>query len=407
MTNLPIRVDPEFRDLIPPLASEERQGLEDSIKREGRLLSPLIAWEEENILLDGHNRYDICDLLGISYPVEYISLPDREAAKDWIDKNQVSRRNLSPDQLSILRGRIYNRKKKSVGGDRGNQHTKVAGDQNDPLALPKKTAEKIAKQLGVGEATIKRDGAFAAAVEKLKIVAPELEKKVISGTSAPKAAITKAAKILETNPDAAKAILSGEKKVADVVREEKRQEYQKRVEAVKAAPAATTPDTLPTLVLADPPWKYDFSATENRDIENHYDTAAVSELAMHTPKTADDCVLLLWATAPKLTEAIDLLKAWGFEYKTSAMWDKEIIGCGYWFRGQHELLLVGVKGKVNPPDNSVRVSSVFREKRTEHSKKPLCVYEWIENAFPFSTKLEMYCRNPRAGWQTFGNEVSL
>jgi N6-adenosine-specific RNA methylase IME4 len=159
------------------------------------------------------------------------------------------------------------------------------------------------------------------------------------------------------------------------------------------------------LILSDPPWRYDFSETESRKIENQYETADVPEIEKHIPPSNDNCILLLWATAPKLQEAFTVMKAWGFEYKTCAVWDKVNIGMGYWFRGQHEILLVGTKGKVSPPADFLRVSSVFTEKRTKHSKKPECVYKWIEDTFPSLKKLEMYCRTPRAGWSVWGNEV--
>ena len=106
-----------------------------------------------------------------------------------------------------------------------------------------------------------------------------------------------------------------------------------------------------------------------------------------------------------MREAFEVMDGWGFEYKTHAVWDKEKIGMGYWFRGQHELLLVGTKGKVSPPAPEHRVSSVFREARRAHSEKPDCVYEWIEAAFPHLLKLEMYYRRPREGWLVFGNEA--
>lgn len=163
--------------------------------------------------------------------------------------------------------------------------------------------------------------------------------------------------------------------------------------------------TLPNLVLADPPWRYDFAETDSRQIENQYPSATVDEIVDHRPETAPDCVLFMWATVAKLREALEVMDGWGFEYKTHAVWDKEKIGMGYWFRGQHELLLVGTKGKASPPDPENRVSSVFREPRGAHSAKPECVYQWIESAFPSHTKLEMYCRNPRDGWAVFGNEA--
>jgi len=163
---------------------------------------------------------------------------------------------------------------------------------------------------------------------------------------------------------------------------------------------------LPSVVLADPPWRYDFAETDNRQIENQYPSATIDEIIAHRPETQPDCVLLLWGTVAKLREAFEVLDGWGFEYKTHAVWDKEKIGMGYWFRGQHELLIVATKGKMSPPEQADRVSSVFREVRGKHSAKPECVYQWIEQAFKAHTKLEMYCRAPRAGWLVFGNEAA-
>jgi len=104
----------------------------------------------------------------------------REEAADWIDANQLGRRNLSPEQMSLLRGRRYNRTKKAHGGAREASH------QNEDL----KTAERLAKQYGVGKATIERDGKFAEAVEVLG-----LQSEVAAGAvDAPKQAIVQAAK---------------------------------------------------------------------------------------------------------------------------------------------------------------------------------------------------------------------
>jgi ParB/RepB/Spo0J family partition protein len=160
----------------------------------------------------------------------------------------------------------------------------------------------------------------------------------------------------------------------------------------------------PQLVLADPPWRYDFAQSDSRQIENQYPSATVDEIIAHKPDTEADCVLLLWATVAKLPEAFEILNGWGFDYKTHAVWDKQKIGMGYWFRGQHELLIVATKGRISPPAEQHRVSSVFSEPRGKHSAKPECVYQWIEAAFPGLVKLEMYCRSPREGWLVEGNE---
>ena len=163
------------------------------------------------------------------------------------------------------------------------------------------------------------------------------------------------------------------------------------------------------IILADPPWRYDFNETpEMREIENQYPTATVEEIIAHAPASAAiDSILFLWATAPKIREALEVMAGWGFEYKSHAIWDKQHIGMGYWFRGRHELLLVGVKGDAKPPPEAARVASIFSEPRVGHSIKPQCVYSWIEETFPLATKLEMYCRTTRTGWDPWGNEVGM
>lgn len=119
------------------------------------------------------------------------------------DMNQLARRNLTPDQMSLIRGRRYNRTKKPHGGDRRSES--VSSDQNDLL----KTAEKLAIEHGVSAPTIRRDSQFAAAVEKVKEIDPEINKKVATGNSPPKKDVINAAKILEENPEEAQRILSG------------------------------------------------------------------------------------------------------------------------------------------------------------------------------------------------------
>ncbi len=184
---------------------------------------------------------------------------------------------------------------------------------------------------------------------------------------------------------------------------------QERLDAERTAAKKPSCDAVGVL-LADPPWQYDFSETTSREIENQYPTATPEEIALHLgewgPDLNGDCVLFLWATAPKLREALFVMEAWEFDYKTHAVWDKERLGMGYWFRGQHELLLVGTRGSFSPPDAEDRVSSVFRERRdNKHSKKPMCVYEALEQMFPDATKFEMYQREPREGWLGGGNEL--
>jgi len=158
------------------------------------------------------------------------------------------------------------------------------------------------------------------------------------------------------------------------------------------------------LIYADPPWRYEHSKTESRAVENQYPTMDLNDIkAMEVPCT-DDCILFLWATSPKLGEAMEVMEAWGFTYKTCAIWDKEKIGMGYYFRQQHELLLVGMKGTINAPEPANRVSSVYREKRKGHSSKPEYFYGLIQKMYPNLKKIELFCRTPKNGWATWGNQ---
>ena len=159
------------------------------------------------------------------------------------------------------------------------------------------------------------------------------------------------------------------------------------------------------IIYADPPWRYDFSETDTRKIENHYSTMSLQEIKNLSPPSEDNCILFLWATAPKIIEAIDVIQAWGFEYKTQLIWDKEIIGMGYWFRGQHEILMVATKGNVSPPEQSKRISSVFRERRKKHSKKPDTIRILINNWYPDKSKIELFARDTFYGWDTHGNQA--
>lgn len=184
------RIDPEFRDRIPGLSEEEFRGLEADILADGQIFDALKVWKEEGILLDGHHRYTVAQKHGMAYPVTYVSLPDRETALDWIDRHASDQRNMDPDAKALVRGRRYNFEKKRHGGQERFDSPK---GHSDPL---ENTAQTLASELGVSEKTIKRDGQFAEAVEKLGI-----SQEVTSGKlEASRSDVVKVAKALPENP---------------------------------------------------------------------------------------------------------------------------------------------------------------------------------------------------------------
>lgn len=169
-----LNIDQEYKALIPPLSAEEFAQLEANILRDG-CLHPIVTWEET--IIDGHNRYAICKKHDLPFKIITMEFANRDEAMDWMDTNQLGRRNLSPVDFKLALGRRYNRTKKVVTNPSGkNQHDEVK-DQND--LQPQNTAAKLAAQHGVSEATVKRAGKLAEAVE----AHPEIKEAIASGKS--------------------------------------------------------------------------------------------------------------------------------------------------------------------------------------------------------------------------------
>ena len=159
------------------------------------------------------------------------------------------------------------------------------------------------------------------------------------------------------------------------------------------------------VIYADPPWKYNFSPSKISSVDRYYDTISLEKLKCLQVPSEDNSVLFLWVIAPKLLEGLDLLKSWGFQYKTNAVWDKDRVGMGYWFLGQHELLLVGTKGKFSPPKAKWRVSSIYVENTRKHAKKPDYFRDLILRSYRNESKIELFSRQKTDGWDCWGNEV--
>ena len=125
-----LQIDPEFRDKIPPLTEAEFQQLRENILADGEVYEPIITWNDT--IVDGHNRWRvICenwDLLKDHYRVKAMTFTDKWDALDWMCKKQLGRRNLTDEQRTVLIGKMYEARKKSVGGTGANQHTKEQMD---------------------------------------------------------------------------------------------------------------------------------------------------------------------------------------------------------------------------------------------------------------------------------------
>lgn len=200
-----------------------------------------------------------------------------------------------------------------------------------------------------------------------------------------------------------------------------RLERRAKQRKVKLKPNPKLPDGQFAVIYADPPWQYDFVQVNDWGVEAHYDTLALEKIKKYKDgqgvpiqdKFAKTAVLFLWATPPKLRDAMEVIEAWGFQYITQAVWVKNRLGMGYWWMQKHELLLLAKRGNFPAPKTGFRPPSIIKARWNGHSKKPACVYRMIEKMCPVPEiinndtdyYLECFARGPkRKHWAGFGHE---
>lgn len=205
-----------------------------------------------------------------------------------------------------------------------------------------------------------------------------------------------------------------------------------KAEAEKRTKQAGIPDLYPELpsetfdiIYADPPWHYNgklqFDKTSvARDKLDRNQKIFISSAAFKYPtlKTAelvqipiadiakDDCLLFMWSTNPHLEQAIQLGKAWGFEYKTVAfVWNKMVHNPGKYTLSNCELCLVFKRGRIPSPRGARNIQQLIHVPRGEHSQKPIEVMRAIEKMFPVQRRIELFARRKLDGWHTWGLDM--
>ena len=178
-----LTIDPEFAGKIPPLREEEMKQLEENILADGVVINPLIVWN--GVIVDGHNRYHILQKHPeIQFTTYEKQFPDRYAAIAWICKNQLGRRNLTPQQFKYLIGQQYEAEKVSHGGDRKSDQQK-SSVQNEHLIEREKTSQRIANESNVSASFVRRSECFAKGVDAAEEVAPGIKQEILTGSIKP------------------------------------------------------------------------------------------------------------------------------------------------------------------------------------------------------------------------------
>jgi N6-adenosine-specific RNA methylase IME4 len=182
-------------------------------------------------------------------------------------------------------------------------------------------------------------------------------------------------------------------------------------EADHGARIAAVPDQKFGVIYADPLWRSEPYSRENgldRAADNPCAAMDLDAITTLQVPAANDAVLFLWATAPMLPQALEVMAAWGFEYKSNIVWIKNQTDTGYWFDNKHELLLVAARGRNIPAAvSSDQYKSVIEAPIGEHFAKPAIFRAMIETLFPNIPKIELFARGGSIdGWTRWGNEVT-
>ena len=173
------------------------------------------------------------------------------------------------------------------------------------------------------------------------------------------------------------------------------------------------------IIYADPCWNYKGQTqhggkktSDTGGAKKHYPTMTLKELIQLKPLidgfADNDCLLFMWTSSPHLDQAIDLLKAWGFDYSTIGfVWDKQRVNPSFYTMSQIEICLIGKrkKGKIPKPRGARNVRQFISELRGRHSEKPAQTRTRIESMFPTQDKIELFARERVDGWDAWGNEV--
>jgi N6-adenosine-specific RNA methylase IME4 len=369
------------------MQGREFEALVEDVRLHG-VREPIVLYEDA--ILDGRNRYRAARQAGIECPTGEWQGEDPVA---FVMSLNLHRRHLDESQRAM------------VAANLANMPTHRPASNGKSANLPT-SQDSAAKMLSVSPRSVRHAVAVKDRAE------PELRAAVEQGHIAVSVA-AKAAKLsAKLQREVAKRAVKGEvNAAAKAVKQETRKEREKTLGAQQLA----LPDKKYGVILCDNEWRFETWSEEgmDRSADNHYPTSSLDALkARDVPSIAADvCTLFMWTTVPMLVQALEVMKAWGFDYKSQMVWvkksnpDDKAQGTGYWFRNQHEILLLGTKGEPPTPAMGTQAVSILYAPVGAHSAKPVEVLELIERYFPTLPKIELNRRGPaRAGWAAWGNE---
>lgn len=368
--------------LIPQMTDGERADLMQNIGSQGQRETIKVF---QGQIVDGRERYEVCKALGLTPRVEEIVLPEGMSVKEVVLSFNYHRRHLTEGQKAMIAARMATT---SLGC-------------NQSTATGQVTQQQAAQACQTSADSLQRAKAV------LAFGNDSLIQSVVEGRldvfNAVKIAKDGANKGTDLSRLSGAELRAMAKATVSHLTTAKVDALKARVEKLRQGNKPLPVGKKFGLIYADPAWDY-LPAHEVG-----YPTMSVTEIcAMRVPELAEaDAVLAMWVPAGQLAAGLEVVKAWGFEFKTTAVWDKELPGTGSYFQTQHELLFIATRGKPLVPAAKARHSSVIREKRSsKHSKKPVSAYVMLERMYERLAKIELFARGPvREGWEGWGNEA--
>jgi len=408
-----LTIDPEFQNLIPKLTTDEYNLLEESILADGCKVAidfwidtdcppescrdfgcsegfTLTFLEEdyfwvcdvcgfvertESCIIDGHNRYEICQKHGIDFDTNEVEIDNRDNVKRWIIKTQRARRNLSLYDLGVL---VLKDKEILAKQAKENQTLSQGRGIKGLVTLPNlkiNTREQLADEAGMSGRTLDK-------IEKIH---------------------------KESTPEIIQSIRDGEltinKAYTQIVNEERNEKEKQLKESLEAVPL---PNKIYDVVVIDPPWDMQKILRDVAPNQKEFDypTMTIDEIKAFPIKdlVADNCHVFLWTTQKYLPSAFDIIKEWGLTYVLTMVWHKNG-GFQPFGLPQYNCEFVLYAHKGNPKFIDTKAfNCCFNGERGKHSEKPNEFYQLLDRVCD-GNKIDIFARKEREGWSVYGNEV--
>jgi N6-adenosine-specific RNA methylase IME4 len=377
-----IREFHEVANIFPMMQGEEFDALKSDIDTNG--LREPIWLHQDGRIIDGRNRYLACCELGIE--PQYRTWNGVGSLVAFVVSLNLHRRHLDVGQRGMIALTVKDMLAEEIAAAKVEKGREAAQKQ---WYGPSINGEGLIQLDQTLEMETPRD-ALAEAADSV-------------GVS--KTTVIRAQAVQRHDPELAAKVSAGEVSLNAAYREVQHQQKKQ---------APPLPTNKYRVWYADPPWEYGnagvIGETDNYGhAARHYPTMSIADLCDMGNQIKEACepnaVLFMWVTSPLLEECFDVIRAWGFQYKTSFVWDKVGHNYGHYNSVRHELLLVCTRGSCTPDDKTLYDSVISIEKSRTHSEKPAEFRRMIDSLYTWGNRIELFARCAADGWDAWGNEA--